>query len=233
MINKKQGEKSYERGGGLNNRQSSMYMHSGRYMYRGNDNNDRPNQVLGSNGETSKDLDKEKKKWVINISNKPLTPDQEKLLAHGPNYAVVPKEPPIAQYVAAVENACTKLEEGKAEEFRVQVKSAIQKIKPPRSNLTRGERRAISELKKDESRMILTANKGVALVVLNTEDYIKKAEDLLNQNTYRVLTRPNNEAEKQDDQPFEVHQVKGRHLRRIVQKALPHRGWVTQILWAP
>ena len=35
-------------------------------------------------------------------------------MAHGPNYAVVPKELPIAQYVAAVENACTKLEEGKA-----------------------------------------------------------------------------------------------------------------------
>ena len=151
------------------------------------------NQVLGSKGETeSEDLDremeKEKEKWVINISSTPLTPDQEKLLAHGPNYAVVPKEPPIAQYVAAVENACTKLEEGKAEEFRVQVKLAIQKIKPLRSNLTRGERRAIAELKKDESRMILTADKGVALVVINTEDYIKKAEDLLSQNTYRALT---------------------------------------------
>ena len=36
--------------------------------------------------------------------------------------------------------------------------------------------------------MILTADKGVALVVLNTEDYLKKAEDLLNQNTYRALT---------------------------------------------
>ena len=36
--------------------------------------------------------------------------------------------------------------------------------------------------------MILTADKGVALVVLNTEDYLKKAEDLLKQNTYRVLT---------------------------------------------
>ena len=31
-------------------------------------------------------------------------------------------------------------------------------------------------------------DKGVALVVLNTEDYKKKAEDLLNQNTYRALT---------------------------------------------
>ena len=195
LISKKQEteNKSSERGGHSNNRQSSMYMHSSRYMYSSNFNTGCPNQVLGSKGETEaedldRELDKEKEKWVINISNTPLTPDQEKLLAHGPNYAIVPKELPITQYVAAVENACTKLEEGKVEEFRVQVKLAIQKIKPPRSNLTRGERRAIAELKKDKSRMILTADKGVALVVLNTEDYLKKAEELLNQNTYRALT---------------------------------------------
>ena len=169
----------------------SNYRHSGRYMYS-NFNTGFTNQVLGSMGETNKQLDKQFEKtvdkWVINISNTPLTAEQEKLLAHGPNYAIVPREPPIAQYVAAIEKACNKLEEGKAEEFRVQVKSAIQKLKPPRSNLTRGERRAITELKKDKSRMVLTADKGVALVVLNTEDYLKKAQDLLNQNTYRALT---------------------------------------------
>ena len=188
LINKKQGEgkKSSERGGRSNNRQSGMYMHSSRYMYSGSDTSGCPNQVLGLH--TDEEQERDRKKWVINISSKPLSQDQEKLLAHGPNFAVVPKDPPITQYVAAVENACTKLEEGKVEEFRVQVKSAIQKIKHPRPNLTRGERRAISELKRDESRMILTADKGVALVVLNTEDYIKKAEDLHNQNTYRVLT---------------------------------------------
>ena len=179
--------KGAKRSGHSNNR------HSSRYMYSGNFNTSCPNQVLGSKGETNtqyfdREMEKGKDKWVINISNTPLTAEQEKLLAHGPNYAIVPRELPIAQYVAAIENACTKLEEGKAEEFRVQVKSAIQKIKPPRSNLTRGERRAITELKKDKSRMVLTADKGVVLVVLNTEDYLKKAEDLLNQNTYRALT---------------------------------------------
>ena len=35
--------------------------------------------------------------------------------------------------------------------------------------------------------MVLTADKGVALVVMNTEDYKKKAEELLNQNTYRAI----------------------------------------------
>ena len=86
--------------------------------------------------------------------------------------AIVPKDPPIVQYVAAVEQACTRLEEGKAGEFRVQVKAAIQKIKKPKPNLTKGERNAIGELKKDQPRVILTADKGVALVVLNTEDYL-------------------------------------------------------------
>ena len=33
----------------------------------------------------------------------------------------------------------------------------------------------------------MTADKGVALVVMNTEDYKKKAEELLNQNTYRAM----------------------------------------------
>ena len=166
--------------------QSGNYMHSSNYMYSGkNEKNDLSNQVLGSYDKQQQDR---LNKWVINISDQPLTPDQEKLLAHGPNYAIVPKDPPVAQYVAAVEHACSKLEEGKVEEFRVQVKAAIQKIKKLRPNLTRGERKALADLKKDQSRMILTTDKGVALVVLNTEDYIKKAEDLLNQNTYRVLT---------------------------------------------
>ena len=36
--------------------------------------------------------------------------------------------------------------------------------------------------------MVLTAYKRMALVVMNTEDYKKKAEEVLNQNTYRVIT---------------------------------------------
>ena len=150
LCRKSNSENNFKRGGCSNN------MHSGNYMYSSkNDNNDWSNQVLGS---YDKQQDRQNK-WVINISNQPLTPDQEKLLAHGPNYAIVPKDPPVAQYVAAVEHACTRLEEGKAEEFRVQVKVAIQKIKKPRANLTRGEWKALAELKKDQSRMILITEK--------------------------------------------------------------------------
>ena len=131
---------NFQRGGHTNN------IHSGKddwpYSYSNNQHrNNRQN----------------KKKWVTNISDKPLSTDEERLLDHGPNYAIVPKDPSIIQYVAAIENACTKLEEGKADEFRGQVKAAIQKIQKPKPNITRGERMAIAELKKDPSKMVLTA----------------------------------------------------------------------------
>ena len=76
-------------------------------------------------------------KWVINISDKPLTKAQEKLLTHGPNFAVVPKNPPIMEYVATVEQACSKLGVGKAEESRVKVKAAIRKMHIPQPNITK------------------------------------------------------------------------------------------------
>ena len=42
-------------------------------------------------------------------------------------------------------------------------------------------------LKKDQDRMVLTADKGVSLVVMDREEYERKSEDLLNQPTHRVL----------------------------------------------
>ena len=124
-------------------------------------------------------------KWVINISAKPLTEAQEKVLAHGPNYAVVPRSPPITEYVAAIEQVCSKLQQGEAEELRGDIKSIIKKTHPP--NITKEEMKAIRQLKEDTSRMVLTADKGVSLVVMDTADYKKKAEDLLQQPTYQPI----------------------------------------------
>ena len=126
-------------------------------------------------------------KWVINISSKPLTQPQEKLLAHRPNYAVVPKSPPIEEYIAVIEQACSKLQQGEVEELRGEVKSIIKRSCNPPPNITREERKAIRELKEDRSRMVLTADKGVALVVIDTEEYKKKAQELLQQPTYQPI----------------------------------------------
>ena len=45
----------------------------------------------------------------------------------------------------------------------------------------------MEKLRKDGTRIVLTADKGVALVVMNKEDYEKKAEELLSQTTYNKI----------------------------------------------
>ena len=49
----------------------------------------------------------------------------------------------------------------------------------PRPNLTKEENKALAELNRDKDRTILTADKGVAMIVLDKKDYIEKAKKLL------------------------------------------------------
>ena len=56
--------------------------------------------------------------WVNNLSSTPLTQEEEKALSNGPNYAIVPRTPPIGEYITTIENVCNQLEQGKVEEFR-------------------------------------------------------------------------------------------------------------------
>ena len=53
----------------------------------------------------------------------------------------------------------------------------------PKYNITREEQKALAELQKDKSRIILTADKGVCIVVMDREDYTRKTEELLDQPT--------------------------------------------------
>ena len=130
--------------------------------------------------------------WVRNLSRRPFTKAKEKILSHGPNYAIVTKEPPIGEYIAQVEKVCQSITQGEAEEFRGEGKSIM---KPPKFYISKEEPRAMKELKKDQDRMMLTADKGISMVVMEREDYEKKSEKLLSQSTYRVL--PSNPTTKQ------------------------------------
>ena len=59
-------------------------------------------------------------------------------------------------------------------------------------NISQEEFNAIKELKDDHSRVVLTADKGVAMVVMGREDYTNKAQQLLlGTNIYKLI--PTNE----------------------------------------
>ena len=52
------------------------------------------------------------------------------------------------------------------------------------------QHKALTELKQDQSRVVLTADKGVAMVIMDQQDYTNKAQTLLQDtNTYKVLPR--------------------------------------------
>ena len=139
---------------------------------------------------TTENLVSEKtKKWVINLSKTPLTREQERLLAHGSKFVITPKETPVKEYIAATEQACTKIDQGKQDEFRVEVKRLLlqDQNNKRQANVSKEELKALKELKLDNNRLILTANKGVALVVIDKQDYVKKAEDLLQESSYKKI----------------------------------------------
>ena len=132
--------------------------------------------------------------WVKNLSTTTLTKDQINSLAHRPNYAIIPRNPPVGEYIMAFQNICNQLQQGQAEELRGEIKSVLKNIHPPRSNITREERKAIDELRRDKNKMILTADKGVSMVVMDREDYNQKAEALLQESAYRPI--PNDATNK-------------------------------------
>ena len=118
-------------------------------------------------------------KWVRNLLGTPLREAQVSLLAHGPNFAVAPRHPPYGEYITAVELDCLNLEPHGAEELRAERRGFLKHSKNPKRNISKEEVQALAELKKDQSRVILTADKGVAIVVMDRKEYSKKAQELL------------------------------------------------------
>ena len=72
--------------------------------------------------------------------------------------------------------------------MRAEVSRILKQLGKPTKNLTKDEFKAIKELKSDREYIILTADKGVVLVVMDKNEYIRKMKELLDDtNTYRPL----------------------------------------------
>ena len=130
-------------------------------------------------------------KWVINLSKTPLTNEQLSLLQKGPNFAITPKYPPIDAYIMATEQASSRLPTQEVDEFRLGVNRLLkQQQQHNHCNLNPAQCRALTQLKQDNTRVVLTVDKGVAMVIMDQQDYNNKAQALLQDtNTYRVLNK--------------------------------------------
>ena len=116
-----------------------------------------------------------------------MSQEEVSVLAKGGNFAITPKEIPKEEIIANLESALRFLPEEKAQELRTETARILKKAKPPKSNLKPREFKAIRELNKDENILVLPADKGNATVVINTEDYKRKINDLLDPGSYKEL----------------------------------------------
>ena len=100
------------------------------------------NTVETANSTTAiynKNNNNNKVKCVHNLSKTPLTEVQEKVLVHGPNFAITTKEPPVSEYISQIERVCQQLEKGKAEELQGEIKQILKKTQLPKPNITQEE----------------------------------------------------------------------------------------------
>ena len=85
--------------------------------------------------------------------------------------------------------ACTKLSQQDAEELRADINRVLRSSHPPKPNLTKTQNLALRELKRDRDCIVLTSDKGLAMVIMDRQDYVNKANHLLNQSAYKSIAK--------------------------------------------
>ena len=76
----------------------------------------------------------------------------------------------------AIGTVCQKLNNQNAEDWRADINGELKKSHAPKPNLNKEETKALVELKRDKDRIILAADKGVAMVVLDKKGLYRQCQ---------------------------------------------------------
>ena len=118
-----------------------------------------------------------------------LTHIETDLLAKGLNFSITSKTLPNKNIIATIEDAVKDLEKEQTDTIRAKVSLTIHNSKPPKDNLSKDERKTLKELQSDTYFVILPADKGRSAVILNSEDYLEKCIDHINNGPYQLLKK--------------------------------------------
>ena len=69
------------------------------------------------------------------------------------------------------------------------MRQILEKSKPPKPNITKEESLAIKSLQRDKNIIILSADKGIAIVVMDKAEYSNKMADLIASGGYCKVKR--------------------------------------------
>ena len=156
------------------------------------------------------------KRWVKVLSQYKPSEIELRVLAKGLNFAIAPVKLPVTEIVTATEVACQSLPPDEADTLRSEVVGAVKNTKLPKDNLSKEERKALTNLKKNKDITIIQADKGKCVVVMDKEQYVRETSKLLEDTkTYRPL----------DSDP--TKKLKGRLQRKL--RALKKEGQLDQV----
>jgi len=128
----------------------------------------------------------------LSIYRKKTLSSAECSLEKGPKFAPTPNQNPYKNIVSEVEAAITHLHDECKDSIRTSTATILHRARLLlHKNITKGERKALKDLRKDDTRILMKADKGNCFVVLDTIDYNNKMNALLNDhNTYELVSKP-------------------------------------------
>ena len=118
-----------------------------------------------------------------------LTHIETDLLAKGLNFPITSETLPNKDIIATIEDVVKDLEKEEADTIHAKISLVLQNSKLPKHNLPNDERKALKGLQSDISVVILRADKGRSLVILNHEDCFKKCMNHINNGPYQLLKK--------------------------------------------
>ena len=129
-------------------------------------------------------------KNVINLSSKNFSPFVFYLLNKGLNFSLPPNKIPINDIICINEFGIKDLPDNVKEVIRKDCVIVLRKAKPPKRNISKDEFLALKDLKDNLDIVILKADKGGEIIILDKSDYTNKTIDhLYNNDSYIKLNK--------------------------------------------
>ncbi|XP_064469769.1 uncharacterized protein LOC135384497 [Ornithodoros turicata] len=119
-------------------------------------------------------------KNVFNLSSKTLTDGHVSLLSKGLDFALAPRAVPKREIIVEIEDRLRHIKDSTGVNLaRSRIATVLNNVSGPPSNLSKQERSALRDLRSDKSVIVLPADKGKGTVILDTEDYRTKMQEIL------------------------------------------------------
>lgn len=127
---------------------------------------------------------KNRKSTVFNLSQLVLDDHLKSLLEKGLNYAISPTKIPINDVISNIEVAIKNTDQDVAEEIRQDVAKILRRAKPPSRNISKDESLALNNIRKNKNIIILKANKGNTIILMDRSEELNYLFNVLKNNGY-------------------------------------------------